>query len=689
MTVTERVALLASALEVVDPHVLSLGADEHDLSWISHWRAGQPTHPYAGFEIPLSGAPWAGVHQAFEPADAVELARALRDGEVSTHSLAPLPHLLRSLPHLEHAIVEYDVVSGEVARTPSTFFTFREADGVTAANEIEGALIALTERFTNPAADLGSRVRECISACPDGASVTSIGFMLGRSDDHVRLNVRRIYREDVQPFLEALCWNGDDAELHDALTLAFAWTDRVTLALDIGTEGLGPRLGLECGFVDPATSFDCFLRRLVALGSADETVVSRVLSWPGADTPASIRWPDALVLAAITDRSDETPAVLRWINHVKLSIDESGRSAAKAYVGFRHGALPQEPAGRHIVARDPRRDVPGAERLQVAAVAARDYLLSSRTPGGLWSEYPRSFGPSDEWTSAYVGSALATGQGRRARAAAEACFELLLERLEVRAGLGWNAGFPPDADTTSWVIRLANLLGRSDDDRIRRAGDFVEQHRLACGGYASFLSRNLPTEGPFAPAGSDDGWCATEHDCVTASIAGLRTEHAVLERLASTQRSDGRWISHWWWDDAYATALATEALQGRAPGVYPQTLEKARDWALPFVAADGTVNGPRDGRPSAFTAALVLRTILATDPHASEARKVLRWLERTQRDDGSWVPSAALLFPLPEVVEPVRASTVCDIDHRSILTTATVLMALQKAADLGVPSHVT
>jgi len=291
---------------------------------------------------------------------------------------------------------------------------------------------------------------------------------------------------------------------------------------------------------------------------------------------------------------------------------------------------------------------------------------------------------SDEWVTAYVAWALASVPDARARSAAENALELLLERRQDAPGWGYHALLPPDADTTTWALRLAQDLGVAGGERLASARRFVAGLVGPTGGVATYERAAAPELARFLRMdGSYDGWCAT-HTCVTAAAAVLGLDPRLLSYLRRNQRSDGAWSGHWWDDDEYTTARATEALAG-------QQEDRARvghavAWAARRIDEDGGVRSVAAGRQSAFATALALQVVLTgvSDGLADQGavERASRWLVDHQRTDGSWEPSARLRVPAPDAVDPLAspATTLTYLDNDAVFTTATVLAALSRVA---------
>jgi squalene cyclase len=287
---------------------------------------------------------------------------------------------------------------------------------------------------------------------------------------------------------------------------------------------------------------------------------------------------------------------------------------------------------------------------------------------------------SDEWVSAYVAGVIAA----TSREAADQTLELLLSRRQGQAGWGYHALVPPDADTTTCVLRLAERLGRHDEERFAAARRFVSHLVAPSGGLATYdaaaaapLSHYMGLETTF------EGWCSV-HTCVTAAAATLElpVRPRLVGYLARSQREDGGWSGYWWDDDEYTTALACEALAMTAEDHGP-ALVRASAWAERRIGPDGAVSSVATSSKSAFATALALRSMVScasggARPDAAE--RAIAWLLATQNEDGGWPPSARLRIPEPRSIDPLAmpATTVTYIDE-GVFTTATVLSGLAAA----------
>lgn len=333
----------------------------------------------------------------------------------------------------------------------------------------------------------------------------------------------------------------------------------------------------------------------------------------------------------------------------------------------------------------------------VAAIAAAiTFLLAARDSKGWWRDFDTLAGPSDEWVTAYVGSALASvpwASDERASLAAREAWNLLRRRRWWSEGWGYNARVPADADSTAWALLLADGIDERRSFRLRRARSFLSKHLRPEGGLATYAK-----DGPIRYFTrlqrhiSFSGWCGT-HTCVTALAATLGTPplHAhLLNYLRATQASDGGWKGYWWCDDAYTTALAAEALASSVQPDDQGRVQAAVRWACRQVSDKNYASMIQPGS-SAFADAWHLRTLmLASADERRRAQEAIHFLlERLlkgQRQSGSWTPSARLRIPPPDVRDPEeyrswnhngRGGGSIVLDHQALFTTATVLKALQ------------
>ncbi len=322
------------------------------------------------------------------------------------------------------------------------------------------------------------------------------------------------------------------------------------------------------------------------------------------------------------------------------------------------------------------------EHAQARGVA---FLASRQAPDGRWADFDTLAGPSDEWVTAFVAAALARQPGTLARRCAAAAWRSLRRRRWWAAGWGYAAHVPCDADSTLWVLHLADRLGVKRSWRLGRARRLVARHAGPDGGIATYrlpgpIRRftGLPVQERFR------GWRAAQV-CVTAVAAGLKglaAQAGALAYLRRAQLEDGSWSGYWWVDREYATALAVDALALGDDADARPALERGVSWAASRLrGAQGL---------TAFPLACALRAALRGRTAAEAVRRGLGRLVGEQLGDGSWPSSATLRIPPPDVIDPDTYHGWCvggrgggsiQVDRGRCFTTAAAVETLGRALD--------
>lgn len=322
---------------------------------------------------------------------------------------------------------------------------------------------------------------------------------------------------------------------------------------------------------------------------------------------------------------------------------------------------------------------------RVGSAAANDalhrainFLLiarSERTGSGRrhWQDFHAYGNESDEWMTAYVGYALAeTGLAEATNAAVDAWEWLVTEASAHGPGIGYSTLSPQDADSTAWALRMAEAIGRSEDEFAKRAFGYLTTYVRGDGGIGTFAPAELQK---IHFGDTDDavaGWTGS-HNCVTSTAAFLRELSKVGDVygfLAGAQEPDGFWRCYWWADHEYATAHAIESF--KRAGVQ----QEATDRALYWLKQNGRRHSP-------FT--LALRVLGMSAGGASESEAAMQDLTTLQLADGSWAASARLQIPPPFLRNPQmqwnwnehgNAIGSVMIDQHRIFTTATAVRAI-------------
>ena len=378
----------------------------------------------------------------------------------------------------------------------------------------------------------------CTAACPPGARVSHLGVMLGRSVAGLRVHVTGVRPPEVERFLTDVGWQGDASAVSATTRLLLDHGDQAVLCLNV-VDGVLPGIGIEC-FFDQKRGIDPRWRplfgHLASVGLASAERVEALVRWPIVLTPADVPWPEDLIVRSLTQPATVFGVIERRLSHVKLALDHDGHTTAKAYFGAGHVWQRPRDAAKTQRPSPPTRP---AASVADAAEAALMFLLRARNQGGWWRDFFDRGRPadiehritgyaSDEWVTAYIASMLATVD----REAAVEALELLLARHRDGDGWGYHALLPADADTTTWVLRLADSVDARSHPRLVHGRAFVGGLVGSSGGVATYpreaagaLETFLQLPGPY------DGWCA-EHVCVTAAASGASI--SVPHRLASS-----------------------------------------------------------------------------------------------------------------------------------------------------------
>ncbi len=227
--------------------------------------------------------------------------------------------------------------SPEGALTPGIFVNF-SPDACAAPpweHRLEVALESVSRLADEETQGVAGALERCFHSLPPEASPTYVGIFTARWRRAVRVCIRGLCGEAAADFLEALGWPMQRVEWVRhwlGATIAEDGARPVLLHVEVG-EGLKPALGLEFALSRPSQ-----LRgELAELGWLDG-LVRRRLCAPRKRLGLR-RWPGRSVQ---TFRHELWPSlVTRWVNHVKLVVDDGRLVEAKAYLYLRHDYEPR------------------------------------------------------------------------------------------------------------------------------------------------------------------------------------------------------------------------------------------------------------------------------------------------------------------------------------------------------------
>lgn len=242
---------------------------------------------------------------------------------------------------LKATILEFDVamIHGDASPpAPGVFQGFCMPASRTSGirdPQVAGALAASVAAAVGYAEDAReiAAVRKAVAGMPPGGRLTWIGAMPAREPRMVRLLFRGFEVAGLSTGLEAMGWPGSSETVDSVIELLSGCFGRLAFQLEVSVEGVLPRLGLEAYVleedpapgeaVDWAAAPDPALWRAVVsrLQDADWCLprkAAALLAFPGRE----FIFDESVFLAH------------KGISHIKISIDECGNSAAKAYVGM-------------------------------------------------------------------------------------------------------------------------------------------------------------------------------------------------------------------------------------------------------------------------------------------------------------------------------------------------------------------
>ena len=597
--------------------------------------------------------------------------------------------------------LEFDILSSPPSiPAPSIFLSFKRPFPENIFLKIATGVLVLLQDRPAPASLL-SNLRHICRVCPEGAGSTDIGILLARNTEIIRANLGTLPPDRIKSFLEKIRWCGNMDAFVNTYQRLSVLADRMSLCLDVGAE-IYPRIGLEC-FIHPQTDnaspWAQLIDELTGSGLCTHSKGEALQLWPGFTYPTSspVPWPVGLMIESMLGPSDRFSVMGRRLSHIKLDFRPQQSPSAKAYFGF--GRLWLQPeaskvnemdgsanrnsiwvsSGKEPAARNERLD---DQKIISSIQRGITFLMRVRSPEGWWHDFYDLHGGSDEYMTAYTGSALAALSDDRARDTARRAWALLASRRQPLEGWGWNAVIPADADSTSWGLRLAKSLGQEDSERARMAVRFLKRHLHPNGGVSTFSEKYFRDFTGRSDRASLEGWCQP-HPEVTAAAATVEGFGKSARRfLRNNQHPDGYWKAYWDCDVEYATALAAEALaDGRHPGNV-KCLQRAVQWATNRFDTNGRVISKALSRPSATASACCIRILVL----AKNKNDIFRLLNRAvssliteQQRNGAWLPSLKMREPPTFVLDPEKEAegTLISLDHQSIFTTATVLSALE------------
>lgn len=511
-------------------------------------------------------------------------------------------------------------------------------------------------------------LKRIFEAMPEHATISHLGAMFSRSDTPLRVNIKRLRSNELENFISRLGLGICTRQPTTLMKRAY----RATLCLDV-IEDLLPRLGIEYSFSGlPAQEEGWIeLSQLVSDGALLDEKWEILQKWTHTLTPIECPeyWPSSCILDELIHPQDGSSIIECGTSHIKATYAPGRPTTLKAYVGFRPSFREQD--GTVTECDGPMMQTRAkTESFWEVIERGVDFLLEERTQDGLWRDFDFANLSSDEWVSGYIGAHMLEIDHPATRPAAQSAWEILRHRRGLGDGWGYHRLTQPDADSTAWVLILAQRLGLHGDPLVKANTEFLRGHLDDDGAVATYSSRLLERmDQPLPPTEAHGQWHG-EHGEVTASTALAGLDEAI-ENLLETQRPSGSWKAFWIASDAYSTGLACEALSQSGKPSAAQAVSKAARWALDQLPSKGI---------SVFDLSWLIRAAfcdgtIRNDPRLTEA---VRALAAKQRSDGSWNGDCGLIVPIMDA----SGSTIQKIEAPDIhasFTTATALVAIERA----------
>jgi hypothetical protein len=298
------------------------------------------------------------------------------------------------------------------------------------------------------------------------------------------------------------------------------------------------------------------------------------------------------------------------------------------------------------------------EDIDAAVRAGLDFLLRHQDPDGFWRDYNLKLGPSECWTTAWVGWLLSPlAEDRLSARMALGCAARALTRSVGLRGWGYNLQSTADADSTAWALRFLALLGYLDGRRAEvLLSPFFD---------ASCITHTFQRF-------EDGAWAGQHWDVTPAAGAALQScggNGVMVRRIRNAVLGafdhDRCWPSYWWRTDTYATTHCLHFLSITG-GIPSDVTGSVTAWLSCQVEP-----------ATPLEASWLLSSNCLLGLHRSAPAQVLvTSLLSSQDRDGGWSESAELLIP-PRWDGDSLGNAGPYADVRRIVSTANAIYALQ------------
>jgi len=182
---------------------------------------------------------------------------------------------------------------------------------------------------------------KALEKLPENAVVFQAAVMLSRKETGIRIVAMKIPPQQIVSYLKEIGWNGNEEELSALINEIQTHVSRINVQIQIDNNGINPRIGLECNFSPDSlhleTKWSNFLDYLIEKNLCIPEKKSMLLDFVGVnqeDPSYDFNFTSYKVAAKIHD-NDFSSALVRYLNHIKISYNNNGAIDAKAYPGIR------------------------------------------------------------------------------------------------------------------------------------------------------------------------------------------------------------------------------------------------------------------------------------------------------------------------------------------------------------------
>ena len=288
-----------------------------------------------------------------------------------------------------------------------------------------------------------------------------------------------------------------------------------------------------------------------------------------------------------------------------------------------------------------------------------DYILRKQSSEGSWLDWNLPPGPSDLWTTAFVGwrlRRLPADIKPRAKKRIDSACEWLLRNVLPDGGWGYNGLVESDADSTA----LAILFLSSQEYHVpEESYACLRQFQRTDGGFSTFREN-----------GTADSWRISHLEVTPTAVLALAakygTHNANVKRgldFLRCRHKSGAWYPFWWTSFLYGTEAFVTLITALGAAVWMQ-----ENW----------LNLPHLRTHNNFETALLVSILLESKCEPSTLERLANRLSQSQHADGSWSSEGILRITGHDCFEPWKPGDPDSLfaDQNRLFTTSTILDAL-------------